>query len=210
MNLAPRRFLPGLAVMLYVGVFVNGQISLPAAPTPDPNSLINIKDVPNLYKVNSNLYRGGQPTEAGLRQLKRLGIKTIIDLRDDDGRAKSEEGWAKASGLRFINIPLSNFFGPEDAKIDAILNEIGRSESQPVFIHCKRGADRTGTVIGIYRISHDGWIGKDANTEAKKFGFGWWQFWMKDYIDDYYRDFKARKLSRKARKRVKSFNPDSK
>jgi tyrosine-protein phosphatase SIW14 len=186
MNLAPKRVLLGLTLILCISIAVNAQVALPASRTP------NVKDVPNLYKVNSNLYRGGQPTEAGLRQLKKLGIKTIIDLRDDDGRAKREENSAKAAGLRFINIPLSNIFGPKDEKILAILNEIARSENYPVFIHCKRGADRTGTVIAVYRISHDGWTGEKANAEAKKFGFGWWQFWMKDYINDYYRDFKIK------------------
>ena len=155
---------------------------------PNAQTAAPSKDLPNLYKVDANLYRGGQPTEVGIKQLKAMGIKTVIDLRGDDDRAVREEGWAKTAGLRFINIPLSNLFGPKNTKIDAILNQLERSEDQPVFIHCKRGADRTGTVIAVYRILHDHWTGEKANAEAKKFGFGWWQFFMKDYIDDYYRD----------------------
>ncbi|MBP6003767.1 MAG: tyrosine-protein phosphatase [Pyrinomonadaceae bacterium] len=147
------------------------------------------KDLPNLYKVNAGIYRGGQPAEAGIKQLKAAGIRTIIDLRDDDDRAKKEGAWAKSAGLKFINIPLSNLLGPKDAKIDRILEQMTLSENQPVFIHCKRGSDRTGTAIAIYRISRESWTGEAANAEAKKFGFGWWQYWMKDYIDDYYRDF---------------------
>lgn len=179
-----------VAVCLYIGV--NGQGNLPSGYFPNPDNLINVKDVPNLSKVNSNLYRGGQPTEAGIKALAKMGVKTIIDFRDDDDRSRREETWVREAGLRFINVPLSNIFGPKDAKIDEILNEIARSENHPVFIHCKRGADRTGTVIAVYRITHDGWTGKQANSEAKKFGFGWWQFWMKDYINDYYRDFKGK------------------
>jgi protein tyrosine/serine phosphatase len=147
------------------------------------------KDLPNLYKVGTGIYRGGQPTEAGIIQLKALGIRTVINLRDDDDRAKKEGDWARSAGLNFINIPLSNLLGPKDAKIDRILEQMTLSENQPVFIHCKRGSDRTGTAIAIYRISREGWSGDRANAEAKKFGFGWWQFWMKDYIDDFYRDF---------------------
>lgn len=146
------------------------------------------KNLPNLFKVNETLYRGGQPTEAGIKQLAVMGIKTVIDLRDNDGRAKREESWAKAAGLNFINVPLSNIFGPKDAKIDDILKQIDLADNQPVFVHCKRGSDRTGTVIAVYRISHDSWTGDQATAEAKKFGLGWWQFWMKDYIEDYYRD----------------------
>jgi protein tyrosine phosphatase (PTP) superfamily phosphohydrolase (DUF442 family) len=145
-------------------------------------------DLPNLSKVNETLYRGGQPTEAGIGQLAAMGIKTVLDLRDNDGRAKREESWARAAGLNFINIPLSNIFGPKDAKIDEILKQIDLADNQPVFVHCKRGSDRTGTVIAVYRITHDSWTGDQATAEAKKFGLGWWQFWMKDYIEDYYRD----------------------
>ncbi len=150
------------------------------------------KDLPNLYKINATLYRGGQPTEAGFRQLKAMGVKTVIDLRNDDRRAKNEGDSAKAAGLSFINIALSNFFGPKDEKIDAIIKQIMLADNQPVFIHCKRGSDRTGMVVAIYRMSHDGWTGKQANAEAKEFGFGWWQFWMKHYVDDYYRHHKRK------------------
>ena len=146
------------------------------------------KDLPNLYKVNANLYRGGQPTEAGIRTLAKMGVKTIIDLRGEDARAKREENWARAAGMRFINVHESNWRKPTDESIDGILKQIDLTENQPVFVHCKHGSDRTGTVIAVYRITHDGWSAKQANDEAKKFGFGWWQFWMRDYINDYYRD----------------------
>ena len=148
------------------------------------------KDLPNFYPVNEVLYRGGQPTEAGVKELAKMGVKTIIDLRGADNRAKKEETWAQNAGIYFINKPLNNWFEPKNAKIEEIIAEINKPENQPVFVHCQRGADRTGTVVAVYRITHDNWTADQANTEAKKFGFGWWQFWMKDYINDYYRDFK--------------------
>jgi len=148
------------------------------------------KDLPNLSKVATGIYRGGQPTEAGITMLKSLGITTIINLRDNDDRAKTEEKLATAAGIKFINIPLSNFFSPHDEKIEAILRQMTAAENQPVFVHCKRGSDRTGVAVAVYRMSQEGWTAEQANAEAKKMGFGWWQIWMKDYIDDYYRDHK--------------------
>ncbi|MEO6050406.1 MAG: tyrosine-protein phosphatase [Pyrinomonadaceae bacterium] len=151
----------------------------------NPQTASSSKDLPNLFKVNEKLYRGGQPTEAGFKELRRMGIKTVIDLRDNDDRSRKEEALAKAAGLRFINIPLSNWFSPHNEDIKSILSEIDRRGDSPVYVHCKRGSDRTGTVIAVYRITHDGWTDKRTNEEAKKFGFGWWQVWMKHYINDY-------------------------
>src|SRR5258708_29326151 len=76
--------------------------------TQDGHAVKPSEDLPNLYKVNSSLYRGGQPTEAGIMALAKMGVKTIIDLRDNDGRALTEKKSAKAAGLRFINEPQSN------------------------------------------------------------------------------------------------------
>lgn len=153
-------------------------------------SVVSAKNLPNFSKINDQLYRGGQPSQAGINELARLGIKTVIDLRDNDDRAKSEGQWAGAAGMRFINIPLSTLARPKDETIAAILADIMAAKDQPVFVHCKRGSDRTGTVIAVYRIVHDGWNGQQTMSEARQFGIGWWQFWMKDFINDYYRDHK--------------------
>ncbi len=153
------------------------------------------KDLPNLHKVNENLYRGGQPGANGFNELKQLGIKTVIDLRDNDDRARKEEGLATSAGLKFINIPLANWARPDKTEIDSILKQIDEPANQPVFVHCRRGSDRTGTVMAVYRMTHDGWTGEQASKEAKEFGLGWWQFMMKDYISDYYRDLKSEKTS---------------
>jgi tyrosine-protein phosphatase SIW14 len=144
------------------------------------------EELPNFHQVNSNLYRGAQPRENGLERLRQLGIKTIINLRDDDERAREEETGAKAAGFNYFNIPLASFGRPTDATVDRILALINTSENQPVFVHCARGADRTGTIIAIYRIEHDGWPSEKAKAEAKHFGLGFWQVQMKDYIHDRY------------------------
>jgi protein tyrosine/serine phosphatase len=148
-------------------------------------------ELPNFHKVNDGLYRGAQPKAGGLQKLRTLGIKTVINLRDDDAREQNEEREAKASGLEYFNIPLSNKSAPSDAQIEQALKLINTPANQPVFVHCKRGADRTGTIIATYRISHDGWTGERATAEAKHYGMGFWQLGMKDFISDYYKKHKA-------------------
>lgn len=147
----------------------------------------------NFLRLNDNLARGAQPKEAGFAELKKLGIATVIDLRDDDENALKEKALAESAGLRFINLPLGNWSRPDEKDIAAIEAAIDLPENQPVFVHCKRGADRTGTVIAVYRMRHDGWDAKRALDEAGDFGIGWWQLGMKDFINDYYRDHMAKR-----------------
>jgi tyrosine-protein phosphatase SIW14 len=145
------------------------------------------KHLPNFHKINENLYRGGQPTAEGIRKLAQMGIKTIINFRDARENVHREKEHAEANGIRFINLHLSNWFASKDEEIHKIIEVIRNPEHYPVFIHCKRGADRTGTVVAVYRMLHDGWTATQANREAKLRGIGWWQVWMKDYIKAYYK-----------------------
>ena len=143
--------------------------------------------LPNFYRVNHTIYRGGQPSDDGFTRLAQLGIKTILDLRDDGERARAEELKALAAGLRYFNLPMSEFSKPNDRRVAEALSIITSAENQPVFVHCRRGSDRTGTIIAIYRIEYDGWTSEEAKDEAKRFGLGFWQIRMRDYIRDYYR-----------------------
>jgi tyrosine-protein phosphatase SIW14 len=154
---------------------------------------IENEHLPNFHQINENLFRGGQPTAEGIKQLAELGIKTIINFRDKGEKVRREKEHAEKHGLRFINLHLSNWFASRDEEIHAIIEVIKNPANQPVFIHCKRGADRTGTVIAVYRMLFDNWTDKEANREAKKHGIGWWQVWMKDYIKDYYKRMMVKK-----------------
>jgi protein tyrosine/serine phosphatase len=149
--------------------------------------------LPNFHRINENLYRGGQPTAEGIRRLAALGIKTIINFRDARENVHRERQAAEENGLRFINLHLSNWFAAKDNEIQKIIEVIMNPEHHPVFIHCKRGADRTGTVVAVYRMLHEGWTATEANREAKRHGIGWWQVWMKDYIKAYYKRMKQEK-----------------
>ncbi len=146
------------------------------------------EELPNFHRVNANVYRGGQPRKGGLQRLASLGVNTVINLRDDDERADIEGREATAAGLRYFNIPVGRFGRPEDAEIDQVLALISASENGTVFIHCAHGADRTGVVVAVYRISQDGWTGEQARKEATRYGMKFWQRGMKDYIIDYHRD----------------------
>lgn len=145
------------------------------------------ESLPNFHQVNENLYRGAQPLPGGIQRLATLGIKTVINLRDDDERESDEEAEVRAAGLHYFNVPMSGFRSPSDEQIEKVLLIINDARNWPVFIHCHHGEDRTGTIIACYRISQDGWTSEQAKREAKHHGMSRSQFRMKDYIKDYYK-----------------------
>ena len=150
-------------------------------------------ELPNFHAVNARLYRGGQPHAGGLLRLAALGVKTVVNLRDDDERARDEEQEARALGLRYFNVPLSRAHRPDPRQISELFALLDASENQPVFVHCKRGADRTGALVAVYRVSHEGWTAERALEEAGRYGMGFWQRGKKDFIRDYYRDHAGEK-----------------
>ena len=130
---------------------------------------------------------GAQPQRGGLKKLSELGIKTVINLRGASDDTRKEQAEAEASGMRYFNIPMSGLGRPSDEQMERALAVIDAKENWPVFVHCQRGADRTGVVIAVYRILRNQWTAEQAIYEAKRFGLAGLQFRKKDYISDYYK-----------------------
>jgi protein tyrosine/serine phosphatase len=125
--------------------------------------------VDNFGKVNDNYYRGGQPDAAGFAQLKRLGIKTVIDLRKDSRANEPNE--VRAAGMQYFNIPMKASQAATPAQTDYFFKLVNDSANWPVYVHCKGGRHRTGALTAAYRIVHDGWTADQAYDEMKKYDF---------------------------------------
>jgi tyrosine-protein phosphatase SIW14 len=139
--------------------------------------------VQNFYKVDDQVYRGAQPSAAGFASLAKLGVKTIIDLRELGEHSQTgEEAIVKALGMQYVSIPMRGMARPDNGDVSRVLGLLNDSASAPVFVHCKRGADRTGTIIACYRISHDSWEPKRALSEARGDGMSFFQRSMQHYV----------------------------
>jgi uncharacterized protein (TIGR01244 family) len=153
-------------------------VSLPALPALAETPVVPI---PNFHQVNERVYRGAQPPAESWQSLAKLGVKTVIDLRREDEHSTAEEAKAvAAAGMTYVNVPMKGVVAPTDAQMAKILGLLDSQE--PVFVHCKRGADRTGAVIACYRIAHDHWQREQALKEAKSHGMAFTQIGLKRYI----------------------------
>src|SRR5260370_1219646 len=129
--------------------------------------------VPNFHTVNDHLYRGAQPTIEGFGNLAKLGVKTIVDLREAGERSLAEQKVVEAAGMRYVSVPMRGFQAPTTSQISQVFALLHDISAGPIFVHCLRGADRTGTVVACYRIEHDHWDNSKALTEARTFGMSW-------------------------------------
>jgi tyrosine-protein phosphatase SIW14 len=147
-----------------------------------------IQGIKNFYQVDEHVYRGAQPTDEGFKYLAKIGVKTVIDLREHDQRAIAEERTVTASGMQYVNIPMTGLTPPTEAEISKILALLEDDTTGPIFVHCMQGADRTGAVIAAYRIDQNDWDNARALSEAISDGMHFFQKPRKDWI----RTFQAR------------------
>lgn len=126
--------------------------------------------VANFRQVDQNVYRGAQPNEDGFRNLAKMGVKTVVDLRHGKEHADAERKMAESLGLRYINFPMEGLDAPSDQQISNLMALLNAADTGPVFVHCREGKDRTGTVVACYRIEHDHWSNEKALNEAKACG----------------------------------------
>src|SRR5271166_1792969 len=155
-----------------LSVLVFGLATLQAAPIPA------VEGVSNFHQVNENIYRGAQPHGPGFAALAQAGIKTVIDLRGENSEANA----VQRAGLHYVRMHWNGYKAPDDTQIAAVLALLNDSSQWPVFVHCRRGADRTGTAIACYRITHDHWSNRQAFDEAKTFGMSSLEVAMQRYI----------------------------
>ncbi|HUT31303.1 MAG TPA: tyrosine-protein phosphatase [Sedimentisphaerales bacterium] len=152
---------------------------------------LKLPGVENFYKVSEQLYRGAQPTAEGMEQLKKLGIKTVVNLRS----LHSDRDEIGDANLGYEHITMKPWH-PEDKEVVRFLKIVSDPNRTPVLVHCQRGADRTGTMCAVYRVAVQHWSKTDAIKEMTKGGFGFFDGW--DNIVNYIRELDIDEIKRRA------------
>ena len=124
--------------------------------------------VKNFGVVDGRIYRGAQPDKDEYFQLKALGVTTVIDLRLD-AKSSSRE-LAEAAGLTYVNIPIDGHGTPTDDQATAFLKAVDAA-SGPVYVHCAGGRHRTGSMVAVYRMTHNSWNIDQAYGEMEAYDF---------------------------------------
>ena len=99
------------AVLTPLHVVATGVVTNSAAATPmriGTNNwavALSKPGLPNLHKVSDTLYRGAQPTAAGFPELRKMGIKTVVCLRN----FHSDNELLGTNGLAYVAIPMNTW-----------------------------------------------------------------------------------------------------
>ncbi len=146
----------------------------------------NLPGLANVGRVSPGIYRGAQPTADGYAILKKMGIRTVVNLRTSTSEKKDVE----AVGIRSVEVPITMSDDRLKEKVERVVALMADPANRPVFIHCHLGQDRTGIVVAAYRLKMEGWSLADAEAEMESFGFNhvWVQF--KHFIRKYAADLK--------------------
>jgi len=133
---------------------------------------VEVAGVKNCYQITTNLYRGAQPPAEGMKQLQKLGIRTVINLR----AFHSDKDEVAGTGLISVRFETKAWHAEEEDVV-GFLKVVTDKNQLPVFVHCQRGADRTGMMCAMYRIVVCGWTKPEAIDEMKNGGFDFNPAW---------------------------------
>jgi protein tyrosine phosphatase (PTP) superfamily phosphohydrolase (DUF442 family) len=179
--LSPARARDAIASMPYRRIVAVLVIAAVAACGQSPRLLHPTDPATDFYEVSPGIYRGGRLDEAGVKRLGKLGIKTILNLESDKQAVATERAWAKATSITQISSPMSGGWTPNDRQVDELLATLADPAKHPIYVHCKKGMDRTGVIVALHRVFNENWTPKAAARERDAIGFNGWLLLLDRY-----------------------------
>jgi len=157
---AIKRFAIAFGLALLLAPALNAQVTKDTIP-----------GVTNYAHVQTTVACAGATSPASVAQIKQLGYKSVINLReateqgaDIDGEAAA----AKAAGINFVHLPFNTRM-PDPMLVDNFLKAVTNPANVPAFIHCASG-NRAAAMWAIKRIQVDKWDTDRALAEAADLG----------------------------------------
>jgi len=157
-----------------------------AGPAPLAASQQSPRGIINFGQVTPTLFRGGQPTSEGYRELKQMGIDTVISFRHEKGENTLERRAVEGLGMRFVSLPWHAWEDPTDQQVSQFFALLTSSPHSKVYVHCQQGRDRTGTMVALYRVGVDHWCPASAVAEMRAYHYH--HFWfpqLETYVENF-------------------------
>ena len=159
-----------------IGLWVLAAIFVFGAPAAWSDSAKSPNGVSNFAQVTDAIYRGAQPSSAGFTALQHMGVGIVVNFRNEPKEISAEKLEVEKLGMKYVTIPWSGRDNPSNAQIVQFLDLIRANPQTKIFVHCQRGADRTGTMIAAFRIAVQHESVKEAVAEMHSFHYD--HFWL--------------------------------
>ncbi len=172
-----------LALLFSIPQAISAEVRDGTAIAVRPEHRFDSIHIGNFEQINQGVLRGAAPSDQDIRALASSGVRTIVNLRMGGAASAREERLAKELGVEYIHVPMG-FSKPSSDKLKTVLQTLVDKEKQPVFVHCRQGADRTGIVIAMYRMLVDRWDFDAAYIEMRHHHFKPWLASMKKAVHD--------------------------
>jgi protein tyrosine/serine phosphatase len=158
--------------------------TLVAAPLSSCQTEEEPRGLPNFGRVTENVYRGGQPTSDGFKSLHAMDVGIVVDFRQKPAEVAREKRQVESLGMKSVGIPWSANHEPSSAQIVEFLDLVRANPNTKIFVHCRRGADRTGVMVAAYRIAVEHKPVAEAVAEMRRYHYDWlFRPQLKRYIE---------------------------
>jgi protein tyrosine/serine phosphatase len=177
-NQKGRQFLLASLTVLLLAAVSTAQTATESSSNPS----VKIK---NFGQMDERFYRGAQPKEKDYKDLAQLGIKTIIDLREDP--EEYSKPMVEALGMSYVNIPMIAKKYPTPEATEMFLKTVNNPTTGKFYVHCAGGRHRTGAMGAVYRFQFYHWNFDQVYKEMKQYDFytSWGHGAFKDFVKDY-------------------------
>ncbi|MCX5635004.1 MAG: tyrosine-protein phosphatase [Planctomycetota bacterium] len=162
----------GLHIALIMAVLIFGAIMM-------WEYVIRDRIIPRQFGVveDGRIYRSGQISASMVRKtLIKYNIKAIIELAGDSATSVNQLAEKKVVAELGIERDVFSLRGNGTGDIETYANAVAticeeRKEKEPVLVHCRAGAQRTGGVIAAYRLIIEQRDADFVRKEMEHYGF---------------------------------------
>ena len=130
-----------------------------------------IAGISTFAQVESTIACGGTTTPDAIREIKRMGFKTVVNLRlaSEQGALVDEEGAiVRSLGMNYVHLPF-NIQTPDPKLVENFIAAVAGPTNTPAYVHCAAGG-RAAALWMIKRVKADGWTQTAALEEANALG----------------------------------------